>query len=82
MFYGTECVHCHEMMPLIEKVEKELGVKIKKLETWHNSTNEAKRKKADDGICGGVPFFVNEESGKTICGSVSYAVFKKWAQGK
>jgi len=23
MFYGKECPHCHKMMPLVEKLEKE-----------------------------------------------------------
>jgi len=83
MFYGTECVHCHEMMPLIKKLEKEMGVKVQMVETWHNSTNESKRSKLDKGgKCGGVPFFVNEETGKTICGATDYEGLKKWAAKK
>jgi len=38
-FYGTECVHCKEMDPIREKVEKDIGVKITRLEVWHNSEN-------------------------------------------
>ena len=38
-FYGTECVHCKEMVPIIAQVEKELGVKITRLEVWHDSEN-------------------------------------------
>lgn len=41
MFTGTECTHCHEMLPLVEQLEKELGVKVEKLEVWHNSSNMA-----------------------------------------
>lgn len=79
MFYGEECKHCHEMMPLIDKLEGEEGVKVKKVETWHNSANNEKFKKLDGGKCGGVPFFYNEETKATMCGSGSYAQLKKWA---
>lgn len=81
MFSGTECVHCHTMFPLIDKLEKEEHIKIKKIEVWHNAKNAAILRKLDDGKCGGVPFFYNENTKKTICGSVSYEILKKWASG-
>ena len=28
MFYGTECEHCHEMEPFLEKLEKEEGIVV------------------------------------------------------
>lgn len=80
-FFGTECPHCHDMEPLVEKLEKELKVKVEKLETWHNSKNATLLEKIDKGGCGGVPFFYNEKTKKTICGAVDYAILKKWAQG-
>lgn len=81
MFYGTECVHCHEMMPLVKKLEKELGVKVTLLETWHNSANKKKLEESPGyEKCGGVPFFYNDKTGKTICGAVSYDELKKWAK--
>jgi len=79
MFYGTECGHCHEMMPLVEKLEKEEKVKVKRIETWHNSANKKKFEAVDKGACGGVPLFVNEKTGEKICGSTSYGKLKKWA---
>ncbi|MBI4176632.1 MAG: hypothetical protein HY518_05480 [Candidatus Aenigmarchaeota archaeon] len=81
-FYGTECVHCREMEPLIERLEKEEGLKIERFEVWHNSKNAEMMKKFDKGFCGGVPFFFNKKTGKWICGSTSYEAFKKWAEGK
>ncbi|MEE9515024.1 MAG: thioredoxin family protein [Candidatus Brocadiales bacterium] len=85
-FYGTECVHCKEMDPLIEKLENEEGVKVTKLEVWHNSQNAALMKELDKdengGIfCGGVPFFYNEKTGKKVCGTTTYEKFKEWALG-
>ncbi|MCH7568596.1 MAG: thioredoxin family protein [Nanoarchaeota archaeon] len=82
MFYGEECVHCHEMMPLVKKLEKEEGVKVERIETWHNSKNAKKLKEIDKGKCGGVPFFFNEKTKKNICGATSYEKLKKWALGK
>ena len=79
MFYGTECVHCHHMIPLIEKLEKELKVKVEKLEVWHDSKNRGIMEKYNKLKCAGVPFFYNEKTGKYICGSVPYAELKTWA---
>lgn len=81
-FYGTECVHCNEMRPLIEKLEKEEKIKIKRVEVWHNEANAKLMEKYDAGKCGGVPFFFNTKTGKWICGSTSYEKLKAWATGK
>ena len=81
-FYGIECSHCKDMDPLIVRLEKELGVKVKKVEVWHNAKNAALLKQKDKIGCGGVPFFYNENSGKALCGAVSYDKLKAWAQGK
>ncbi len=79
-FYGTECPHCMTMAPLVERLEKELGVKVERFETWHDEENERRRQEADkDGECGGVPFFVNTETGAKICGAVPYEMLKAWA---
>lgn len=79
MFYGTECVHCHEMMPLVKKLEQETGVKVEMIETWHSAVNKKKLDSIDKGKCGGVPYFYNEDSKAWICGSADYAKLKKWA---
>ena len=82
MFYGKECRHCHELMPVVEKVEEEQGVSVKKLEVWHNSENRKLFEGFDKGKCGGVPFLYNKKTGKSICGEGSYDDLKNWAQGK
>jgi thiol-disulfide isomerase/thioredoxin len=81
-FYGESCPHCIEMKPLVEKLEKELGIEVEKNEVWENEENAAKQKEYDKGLCGGVPFFINTESGKHICGSTDYDSLKAWAQGE
>ena len=82
LFMGTECDHCHEMEPLVQQLEKELKIKIERLEVWHNAENAKLLEKFDNGKCGGIPFFFNENTNKFICGSTSYEKLKAWAIGK
>ena len=81
-FYGKECPHCVKMHELVDKLEKEEGVKVEKYETWHDEENAKKMAECDKGTCGGVPFFINTETGKTICGECSYEELKEWAKKK
>lgn len=70
------------MKPLVEEVEKELGVKIEKLEVWNNADNLKKLEAVDEGRCGGVPFFHNTETDAFICGSANKEKIMEWASGK
>lgn len=81
-FTGRECVHCHEMDPLVDAVQDELGVKIQQFEVWHNEENNKLWKSLDKGFCNGVPFFYNRKTGKWICGEANYDKLKDWATGK
>lgn len=78
-FYGEACPHCITMRPLVEQLEQELGVSVEKLEVWNDEQNAAILEKCDAGVCGGVPFFYNTVSKKTICGSADYEALKMWA---
>lgn len=81
-FYGTECIHCRHMDPLIARLRDEEGLEVKKVEVWHNSENAKLMMIYDKGYCGGVPFFYNLKTNKWICGSVDYEKFKNWALGE
>ena len=78
-YYGTECVHCNEMAPMIEAMERELNVTITRKEVWHDSANQAEFLQVAEGKCQGVPFFINTKSGKFICGATSAEKLKEWA---
>lgn len=67
------------MAAVVDRLEKECGVKVEKRETWHDPENEAKRAVDDNGFCGGVPFFVNTSNGHKLCGAVPYETLKRWA---
>jgi len=85
MFHGRECPHCKKMMPLVEKLEKELGFKIEKHEVWHDEKSADLMRSFRDAItpkCGGqlrVPTFFNPETGDVVCGEVEYDKLKDWA---
>jgi hypothetical protein len=82
-FYGTECPHCIRMEKHVDKLIAE-GHEIEKIEIWHNEENNKMMEKLDceDEPCGGVPFFLNQKTGKTCCGEVTWKELKAWAEGK
>lgn len=71
---------CVVMEPLIKQLEKEIGVKIDKLEAMRNEKNRQLLERYA-GISM-VPFFYNEITGEKISGESDYDSLKKWAQGK
>lgn len=85
MFHGRECPHCKVMMPLVDRLEKETGMEIEKLEVWHNEKNADLMRSYRDIIapkCGGqlrTPTFMNTETDDIICGEVTYEELKDWA---
>jgi hypothetical protein len=82
-FYGDECEYCIEVMKYVDRLIDE-GFIIKKIEVWNNKENDRLMMELDNGenICGGVPFFLNQNTGKIICGEASYKELKNWAEGK
>ncbi len=82
-FYGDECPNCIEIEKDIDLLIKE-GFDILKLEIWNNMENDALFEKLDDGeeVCGGVPFLINQKSGKRICGEATLDELRSWARGE
>jgi len=85
-FYGRECPHCISMEPVIEELEKKLGITFKKLEVWHDEANEKEMMKYADKFmeaCGGVgtPAFINVKTGAATCGAMPLEDLEKWVSG-
>jgi len=84
MFFGQECPHCKMMLPFVEKIERETGVSIERLEVWHETKNADLMRSLKDVIlpkCGGqlrIPTFLNTETNDVICGEVGYEALKEW----
>ena len=70
------------MHELVERLQKEEGMKVQRLEVYHNKENEKRLLELDCDFCGGVPFFYNTKTDKWICGEESYEILKKWAKGE
>lgn len=70
------------MRPLVEQLEKEINVKVKRYEVWHDSDNAKLMQQYDRDFCGGVPFFYNKRTDEWICGATSYEKLKEWAKSK
>jgi len=67
------------MKPLVERLEKEEGVEVKKYEVWHDENNVREMEKYAKASCLGVPFFFNTDTNASICGEADYKELKKWA---
>lgn len=81
-FYGTECPFCIKMNELLVRLEKEEGIKVERIEVWHNEENKKRLIDASNNLCDGVPFLLNTKTNKSICGLDSYENVKKWAKGE
>ena len=79
-FYGKSCLHCIEMMPIVDKLIEE-GGKIEKFEVWNDDENAKKMEKVNKDRCPGVPFFLNTDSDQWICGGTDEETLRKWAAG-
>lgn len=79
-YEGTECVHCKEMEPLVQRLEQEKGVTVTRKECYHNEKNRQELMKAAEGKCQGIPFFLNTKTGKFICGTATYEQLVEWAK--
>ena len=83
-FYGQECPYCVEIVPTVNRLEKEEDVEVKRLEVWHNEENHRRMedlKRLYDQECEGnfvVPSFYDEETDRLICNPGTYKNLKGW----
>ena len=80
-FFGTECVHCHHMTPLLDELDKEEGIKVERLEVYHNEANLKKLQSVVGDGPVGLPYFYNYKTKKSISGSTTKEKIKEWATG-
>ncbi len=67
------------MEPLIQQLERETSVQVERLEVWHDEKNMKTLEGYDKGVCGGVPYFYNTETNKSICGEATIEELKEWS---
>lgn len=84
-FFGEACPHCEVMKPVIENLERELGVEIDKKEVWQNKKNHNIMQSYAhilDEVCGGVaavPTFLNTKTNQALCGEQTIDNLRLWA---
>jgi thiol-disulfide isomerase/thioredoxin len=78
MFYSDNCEPCAVVDPLVKRLERELNVKVRRLEVW----SDQKNRKTLEKYAGfsAVPFFYNEATGKKITGEADYRELVEWAK--
>ncbi|MBD3313541.1 hypothetical protein GF345_03795 [Candidatus Woesearchaeota archaeon] len=85
LYYGRECPHCKAMMPLVERLEREVGIKFEKKEIWHNEKNKKEiksKRKLIEAACGGeilIPCFYSRKTEAVFCREVPYEKLREWA---
>jgi len=83
-FYGQECPYCVEIIPEVDRLEKEEDVEVERVEVWHNEENHKRMeslKRLYDQECEGnfvVPSFYDQETNRLICDPKTYENLKSW----
>lgn len=86
-FYGATCSYCHAIEPAVDRLEREDGVRVERLEVWNNAGNAEQMEALADlygAECGGnmvVPSFYDPVTGRLICNPGSYERLKEWVRG-
>ena len=83
MFTGDNCAHCDEMEPIIDRVERDLNVRVHRFNVWRDQINFKLFEKLDKNRkCGGLPYFYNTATKQGICGASTYGNFRLWARNR
>ena len=83
-FYGGECPDCTLIAPSVDKLEKEDGIDVEKVEVWNNKENKKRMESLQELYnkeCKGnfsLPSFYDPESHRLICEPLSYEVLRAW----
>lgn len=80
-FYGESCPFTTRVLPEVRCLETSLGKQISRKEIWSDSSNrELYRNSGGQQNCGGVPYFYNKLTGKSVCGASSCDDLISWAK--
>jgi hypothetical protein len=79
-FYGAECEGCAMVAGFIDTIEKDQGVKFRKLEVWHNSRNQSTMMEFSKDRCHTVPMLYNKRTDSVLCGSPTKDDIEKWVR--
>lgn len=52
LVWGNSCPHCHKVMPVLDKLTSQTGIKVERIDTFNESNNKAYAKMAASGKYG------------------------------
>lgn len=78
-FFGEGCADCVLQKPIVERIEREFKIKIRRLEVWKNKKNRRLMNKLTRGATT-VPAFVNLKTKEVLLDHQPYEKLKEWAQ--
>ncbi|MNC31301.1 hypothetical protein D3C75_796180 [compost metagenome] len=69
LVWGNSCPHCHKVMPVLDKLTSQTGIKVERIDTFNESNNKAYAKMVASGKYGlseikWVPTLVYVKNGK------------------
>jgi len=80
-FHSDNCDHCEQMEPVLQRLEDDLGTKIRRVNIFRRREFYGLMESMGHNECGGLPFYYNRRTGQAICGATSYKNLKRWGTG-
>ena len=83
-FYGETCPYCRSFAPAVDRLEREDGVAVERLEVWNNEEHKARMdalRPLYEKECGGnmvVPSFYDPGADRLLCNPGSYERLREW----
>lgn len=69
------------MEPLVKRLERDIGVRVKRLDVTKNIDYYHVLEHIGHIECGMFPFYYNRRTSRAICGGSEYVNFREWATG-
>lgn len=80
-FESDEYDHCKQMHPVLERLERDLGTVVRRVNVARRREFMAVLEAMGHNDCGTLPFYFNRRTGQAICGATTYSNLKRWGVG-
>jgi hypothetical protein len=80
-FVSDGCDMCAQMRPVVERLEDDLGTKVRRISIQRRNEFIALLEAVGFDEGGNFPFYYNRRSGQAICGATTYMNLRRWGMG-
>jgi len=80
-FVSDNCDLCDQMRPVIERLEEDLGTKVRRINIQRRSEFIGLLEAIGFDEGGNFPFYFNRRTGQAICGATTYMNLRRWGTG-